>query len=334
MKYKEKLLRSFVFNAPLPPASPQSPLFGVPFPAREKLRLKLEKIYYELLLKEYDKAIEQRTKDAIKRLTSGIYIDDLQLTNIQLELFQDEINQECYEISAQRSAAAARAGAEMAAENINGTLEKEQKAALRSADKSEYNSILAEFQGQRIVLEEFGQWLNMPSVQRIVGGNANRETDFYSEIFFRTNQNEELLTVIKENIRKGKGVEEVVNAAQTAMNKTGETAGHLKNVVRTETTRAMEEGRRETALRSKYCKAFKFFAAHDYRTTIYCAERHLCLIDVEDETNLQRCTPPLHYQCRSTLAELSRRQLENAGGYEQIEADKLKLDNAPNFQWS
>lgn len=334
--YKKKLLMQIIQNAPLPPppqGDPGGPLFGVPFPDYEKLRLKLEKIYYQLIMKEYEKALKNRAFDAFERLKSGFEIGGEQLDAIQRDIFQNAVNDACYEISLQRSIEAARAGAEKAEKDINKTISKEQAAALRSASPEERSSILAEFAGAKVTLPPLPEWKNDPDIIRIVSGNANRETDFYSRIFFHTNESETLLENIRANIEAGKGVNDILDAAAAEIKKAGEVDYHVKNVVRTETTRAIESGRQITAKKSKYCKAFQFYAVHDYRTTIYCAERHRLLIDIEDETNIRRCTPPLHYQCRSTLAELSRRQLEAAGGYEQIEADKIKLDNAPDFEW-
>lgn len=326
---RTKFVRSRIFcqNA----KDERSPLYGIAFPEREKLRAKLERLYYILLKEARDRAWNREVEHIQQRELSGFPLTPEQYHYEQLELFADDFNHECYELSAQRAADAAYQSAEQTAEQINRTIEKERKAALRSADRSQWEQIEAEFLNAKITVPPFTDWIDTPAVQRIVGGTANRESDYYGKIADLT-KDPALTEKIKEQVRAGEGVRSIVRSVSRGT-ASREYKRHLENIVRTETTRAVEEARTETARSSGYIKAYQFFAARDYRTTIYCAERHLLLIDIEDEAEIERCTPPLHYQCRSTLAELTRRQLARAGGYEQIEADKMKLENAPVFDW-
>lgn len=328
---RREIMRSRICGNAFPAAPADSPLFGVPMPEREKLRLKLEELYLKMLWDERERAYTLQIEDMIKRETSGFPLDPDQYRGIQLELFAPEINDECYAISQQRAADASYQSMLQTTEGINRTIEREKRAAIRSVGKAEIAQLEKEFDAAKIKAPPFTEWVNTDAYFRIVGGTANRDSDYYSKIADLT-ADPDLTMRIKEQIQAGEGIKTIVRKAlRDTTNK--EVVRHVENIVRTETTKAIEQARVETAKNSGYIKAYQFFAAHDYRTTIYCAERHLCLIDIDDQDMLEQCTPPLHYQCRSTLAELSRRQLERAGGYEQIEADRLKLENAPVFEW-
>lgn len=328
---RHRLMRARMCANALYEVPSNSPLFGVPMPERERLRKKLEEIYLKMLFAERERAYTMQIEDMIRRETSGFPLNPDEYRGIQLELFAPEINDECYKISQERAADASYQSVKATTEEINGTIEREKRAAIRSVGKAEIKQLEKEFDAAKLKAPPFTEWVNTDAYFRIVGGTANRDSDYYGKIADLT-ADPALTMRIKEQIQAGEGVKTIVRKAlRDTTNK--EVVRHVENIVRTETTKAVEMARVETAKNSGYIKAYQFFAAHDYRTTIYCAERHLCLIDIDDQDMLDQCTPPLHYQCRSTLAELSRRQLERAGGYEQIEADRMKLENAPVFEW-
>ena len=328
---RREIMRARVCGNAFPAAPADSPLFGVPMPERERLRLKLEELYYKMLWDERERAYTMQIEDMIRRETSGFPLNPDEYRGIQLELFAPEINDECYAISQQRAGDAAYQSMLQTTEGINRTIEREKRAAIRSVGRAEIAQLEKEFDAAKITAPPFTEWVNTDAYFRIVGGTANRDSDYYSKIADLTASPERVYE-IKAQIQAGEGVKTIVRKALRA-DPAFETARHLENIVRTETTKAIEQARVETAKSSGYIKAYQFFAARDYRTTIYCAERHRCLIDIDDQSMLDQCTPPLHYQCRSTLAELTRRQLERAGGYEQILSDRLKLENAPVFDW-
>lgn len=84
----------------------------------------------------------------------------------------------------------------------------------------------------------------------------------------------------------------------------------LENIARTETSSAYNAGRLDTMLANKFIKAFQFTAILDDRTTDICEGRHGRIM-LLDDPNLTANTPPLHFQCRSTIIPIDKFDLED-----------------------
>jgi len=65
--------------------------------------------------------------------------------------------------------------------------------------------------------------------------------------------------------------------------------------------------------------------------TDICEHRNGLLFALDDP-RLRQNTPPLHYQCRSILSPVSGYRLEKMGGKARLDADRAKMDEAPDPQ--
>jgi len=83
----------------------------------------------------------------------------------------------------------------------------------------------------------------------------------------------------------------------------------LENIARTETSAAYNAGKLDTFLQSNLVVAVQFTAILDDRTTTICEVRNgrILLLDSPD---LVANTPPLHFQCRSTIVPVSKFHLQ------------------------
>lgn len=84
----------------------------------------------------------------------------------------------------------------------------------------------------------------------------------------------------------------------------------LENIARTEASAAYTQGRLAAFRANKMCAAVQFAAILDGRTTSICRERDGLVLMLDDDRLIAN-TPPLHYQCRSTLVPVDKYDLED-----------------------
>lgn len=82
----------------------------------------------------------------------------------------------------------------------------------------------------------------------------------------------------------------------------------LENIARTESVMAYNQGRLQAFRSNAFVAAVQFVAILDNRTTDICRERDGLIMRIDDP-RLDANTPPLHYQCRSTLAPVDKYSL-------------------------
>jgi SPP1 gp7 family putative phage head morphogenesis protein len=93
----------------------------------------------------------------------------------------------------------------------------------------------------------------------------------------------------------------------------------LENIARTEMNKAFTGGRIDAFTAPEmegFIVAVEFTAILDSRTTEICGERHGLVFKIDDEW-LKANTPPLHYQCRSTLLPVDKYSLAIEPGLEE-----------------
>lgn len=81
----------------------------------------------------------------------------------------------------------------------------------------------------------------------------------------------------------------------------------LENIARTESVAAYNQGRLAAFRANPYVSAVQFSAILDNRTTDICRDRDGLIMALTDPRLLGN-TPPLHFQCRSTLVPITRYQ--------------------------
>jgi len=84
----------------------------------------------------------------------------------------------------------------------------------------------------------------------------------------------------------------------------------LENIARTESIAAYNQGKMVAYRANPYAEAVQFAAILDTRTTKICQERDGLIMRLDDE-RMQANTPPLHFQCRSTLVPLDKWDMED-----------------------
>jgi SPP1 gp7 family putative phage head morphogenesis protein len=148
--------------------------------------------------------------------------------------------------------------------------------------------------------------------------------------FFDPDQVEKVRTILGNSLREGATVKQTMDALQTAL--PAASKARLENIARTEATAAYNQGRVVRFLQSKgFIQAVRFDAVLDSRVTDICEHRDGLLFALDDP-RLRQNTPPLHYQCRSVLTPISGYKLEKMGGKARLDADRAKMDEAPDPQ--
>ena len=148
--------------------------------------------------------------------------------------------------------------------------------------------------------------------------------------FFDADQVEKVRTILGNSLREGATVKQTMDALQTAL--PAASKARLENIARTEATAAYNQGRVVRFLQSKgFIQAVRFDAILDSRVTDICEHRNGLLFALDDP-RLRQNTPPLHYQCRSVLTPISGYKLEKMGGKARLDADRAKMDEAPDPQ--
>lgn len=84
----------------------------------------------------------------------------------------------------------------------------------------------------------------------------------------------------------------------------------LETIARTESTSAYTAGRLATFRKSEFVVAVQFSAIIDGRTTRICRKRDGLILKMDDD-RLAANTPPLHYNCRSTLVPVDSFDFED-----------------------
>ena len=148
--------------------------------------------------------------------------------------------------------------------------------------------------------------------------------------FFDADQVEKVRTILGNSLREGATVKQTMDALQTAL--PAASKARLENIARTEATAAYNQGRVYRFLQSRgFIQAVRFDAILDSRVTDICEHRNGLLFALDDP-RLRQNTPPLHYQCRSVLSPVSGYRLEKMGGKARLDADRAKMDEAPDPQ--
>ncbi len=148
--------------------------------------------------------------------------------------------------------------------------------------------------------------------------------NFYGDysLYLKGVAEQELLNKAKQKIysgiQNGLSVQNIMGSLESVFPSFH--VGRLQNIARTETSRAMNEGRIEgfqsPALKG-FITAVEFSAILDSRTSDICEDRDGLILAIDDP-RLKSNTPPLHYQCRSILVPVDKYSMVEEGLDEKV----------------
>jgi SPP1 gp7 family putative phage head morphogenesis protein len=158
--------------------------------------------------------------------------------------------------------------------------------------------------------------------------------DIYREIFRQGIKYElELIEAYREYVKRS---EDAKTAMKEAIKDTvfENAKGIFEKVATTETTTAMNKGTLDAGETESFIAGYQFRAIMDERTTIYCRPRNNMLISKNDPVTLAANTPPLHYNCRSGLIPMTKREIALLGGENRLQLDRIKFATLETFNWA
>ncbi len=300
---------------------------------KEERGLILEERYFNKLKELALKYGDLRALEAIKLDRNGITDPSLLSERVRSEL-SEKLQEEYLELARKNAEEALRSGWHTGIADTNKALESDGRAAVKTAPR-ELKSYAIDSQPGKIILEDVEKWRLRPEVVRVLSNREGYSGNIYS-VFFGggvSKDDERFFTSLRDSLERGLSEKEATKRAMEAIKETPTTFEVIRNVVRTETQRAMQAGIVDSTKTTGLIPAYLFDSVNDDRETPFCRSRHGLLILSDDNELLQQCTPPLHYQCRSSLIPLTRRAFESRGGLKQAQKDRIKLLNAPIFKW-
>lgn len=290
---------------------------------------RMENAYYDRLMDIAAQTTRERAEDYIRRVEDGQNIPDEVMSKIHDE-----------SLSPQMEAKARRA----AEQNFLHAL----RLGVLDSYHTNYVGAVAGKEPLPILYEPVKRWKLNPNVERVLSEKRGYDGNFYSWFFGQNGPrkshelDDAFFRTVRDGLETGKTEKEIIDEAEQVCVADNINRARLKNIVRTETRRAFNEGRvlendrlaREAvaAGREPFVIAYKFTGILDGREWEGCHARDGLLI-AWDDPRLKDHTPPLHYYCRSKLTPLTRVSLPKYGGEKQLKADKPKWDKVPKFQW-
>lgn len=290
---------------------------------------RLENTYYTRLMEIAKETTKERAKDYIERVEKGQHIPDDVISKIHDETLSPKMEEQARRASEQNFIHALRLG---------------------TLDAYHTNYVESKVNGEvlPVIYQPIEKWKLKPAVEQVLSERRGYDGNFYSWFFAQNGPrksqelDDKFFKTVRDGLERGDTEKEIVDKATEVCTADNLNRARIKNIVRTETRRAFNEGmvlendrlRKEAEAKGleSYIKAYKFTAILDGREWEGCHARDGLLIAADDPL-LKKNTPPLHYFCRSKLTPLSKRFLERYGGQAQIDADRPKLEAAPEFQW-
>lgn len=254
------------------------------------------------------------------------------------EMFSAEMQAEYMAEALDHAERSLRCGWEIERENVNRVAAKEYNESVKAMPSLLKKTVPIP---PKLEYEKFSTWILREDVEQVLSNRKGYSGNFYSVYFGTREEDVTFFQHLRKEIEEGKGAIKATDEAEINRKaiekryKVNEKVAHarVENVVRTETSRAMNAGTRASAKASGLIVGYKFIATKDDRVTVYCYERNGKIFRADDIDLLDRCTPPLHYQCRSVLLPLTQLMWEREGGDEQAEADYYELVSAEDFEW-
>lgn len=304
--------------------------YGVKDLTPEQRQERLENAYYSRLLDIAKDTTKERAKDYYDRVKAGQSIPDEVIGQIHDE-----------RLSPGMEAKARKAAEDNFIHGLRlGTLE---------AYHDNRVETLINREPEPSLYADTNRWRMNPAVEQVLSEKRGYDGNYYSWFFHKEGADREkeldrlFFQTVRDGINEGIPEAEILDRAEEVCTGDNLNRARLKNIVRTETTRAFNEGKileNERIARELEAEgfvsgivAYMFHAVIDGKEWEGCKARHRLLIDAKDKELLRANTPPLHYFCRSRITGISKRKLEMYGGQAQLEADKKKLKEAPVFKW-
>lgn len=162
--------------------------------------------------------------------------------------------------------------------------------------------LIAEIDG--IMGMEPAQLINVDAVQAVVERVNLLAGDFADDVFLELRKH--LVSAIVPQPDTGEPISrpQLIERIQSEL---GIGENRAKIIARTELTSAYNQGRLQSFNDSDLVDYVRFLAISDDRTTDICRTRDGMLIPKSDTGTIAFNTPPLHYQCRSTLSPVMSR---------------------------
>lgn len=303
---------------------------GIPhLTAKEQEMLMVER-YSRRLNELCGEITAARVKNLFDLLAKNPDMTDEMANMLQMQEFSP-ILQKMYEDEAFRNAMIS------AYATYNKEAERVERMAKRDEwEKAKANPELTRYYTSKKVLPgfepiEYREWIQNPDVVNVLSKREGYSGDFYS-VYFDRQKDIDFFEVVREGRQKGRPIDDIVETLSKKWNESIEDS-KIDNVVRTEISRARSEGSVLADKKSGFIVAYIFRSNRDGRTTVYCSSRSGRMVDVENQTILDQCKPPLHYRCRSYLVPLSADDVTARGGYKKLQEDTLYLQSCPNFSW-
>ena len=304
--------------------------YGVKDLTTEQRRERLENAYYDRMMDIAKDTSKEKAKDYIRRIEEGQGLPDDVIGKLQDEALSPKMEAEAREASEQAFLHSMRLG----------TLE---------AYHDNYAEATANNDGEPSLYDDVSKWRMNPSVEQVLSEKRGYDGNYYSWFFHKEGEDkskdldEKFFKAVRDGINEGIPESEILDNVEEVCTGDNLNRARLKNIVRTESTRAFNEGlilenertakEMEALGKKSGIVAYRFHSVIDGKEWEGCKARHRLLIDAKDKELLKANTPPLHYFCRSAINGISKRRLEKYGGEAQLEADKAKLKAAPTFQW-
>lgn len=150
---------------------------------------------------------------------------------------------------------------------------------------------------------------------------VNKWTSYFGADYYQ-DKTSDVVKVLDNSIKSGATIEDTMEALSRYLTGPGFNTFRLETIARTNSTTAFNQGRLTEFYSEKDLVAgFEFSAIMDERTTDICIERHGKIIPIEALDIVQMNTPPLHYNCRSVLLPLSRKEFDEIQGKEEGASD-------------
>lgn len=302
--------------------------YGVPDLTIEEKKDRLEQTYYSRLMDIGREYAAKRAEDMIERDKDGLLPPDDVLRDIHDDTLSQAMEEEARKAAEDNYIHTMRLG----------TLEAyhEHKEA-----QEEHDEPIATVYGP------VDKWVLSPGVTKALSEKKGYNGNFYSWFFAQEENTRELdekfFKTVRDGLENGDTEREIIDKATEVCTGDSLNRQRIKNIVRTETTRAFNlgliyENERIAAELGERgipggVMAYRYNAVIDGREWEGCKFRHGLLIGATDPL-LEENTPPLHYFCRSSISPITEYEFyEEYDGEATLKRDREKLLQAPKFVW-
>jgi len=200
---------------------------------------------------------------------------------------------------------------------------------------------------KRLFSEEYAVWVDLSigditktaETSKDILDRANEFWDIYALKIgndFEKDKKEKLKSIFKKKMEEGYTGRTLENEIKKEFSEWSNK--RIKDIARTETTKAYNYGRLETG-RENYknggiVRALKFVAVMDNRVTDTCQRRHGLVLAIDDPL-VDRNTPPLHVRCRSIWEFVDKYDWEELyEGKNSIKWDSKEVqETQPDITW-